>query len=259
VSQSDLEALPASETRPRFVAREVSPKLTGIVNIPVYVHAITGRHKGERKKVSRDRIRNLIAILNNAMAGRQSSLSAPTRFRFSVVRVDRRRKESWYKAFFNGPRDQKMKRRLHRGDAHALNLYLNGGGPNDESVLGWSRFPWQYASTPRLDSVSLNVASLPGGRARGYNLGDTLVHETGHWLGLFHTFEGGCDEPGDMVADTAAEGVPSFYCPTTRDSCPAPLRDPVRNFMDYSLDSCMNMFTPGQVDRMDSAFEKYRL
>ena len=260
VTQKDLEALLPKETRPGFVARNVEPSLPATVVIPVYAHVIKGSHRGERIKVGPRRIRNLITILNNGMGARQSSLSANARYRFTLVKTDWTRRDSWFHAFFNGPRDQKMKRKLHRGNARTLNLYINGGGPRNQPVLGWARFQWQYASAPLLDGVSIHHASLPGGRATGYNRGDTLIHEVGHWLGLFHTFEGGCDAPGDLIADTAAEEQPSFFCQTTRDTCPTePGLDPVRNFMDYSLDSCMNMFTPGQVLRMDAAFEKYRL
>lgn len=260
VSASDLAALPARKTRPAVVARDVTPRLPATVVIPVYAHLIKGKHKGERRKITGQQIKNMITILNNAMGARQSSASAYARYRFTLVKVDTTRRESWYHAFFNGPRDRKMKRKLHRGNARTLNLYLNGGGPRNNPVLGWSRFPWQYASAPYLDGVSVNVEAVPGGRASGYNLGDTLVHETGHWLGLFHTFEGGCEDPGDLVPDTAAEGEPSFYCQTTRDTCTtSPGLDPVHNFMDYSLDTCMYMFTAGQVRRMDVAFEKWRL
>ncbi len=150
-----------------------------------------------------------------------------------------------------------MKRKLHRGNARTLNLYLNGGGRKGNQVLGWSRFPWQYAGAPKLDGVSINVASVPGGAARGYNLGDTLIHETGHWLGLFHTFQGGCDDPGDYVSDTAPRPSRATSADHAR-HLPEPGLDPVHNFMDYSLDSCMNMFTAGQVRRMDSAFAKWR-
>lgn len=259
VSQSDLDALPRRQTKPGFVARNVEPRLPETVVIPVYAHVIKGKHKGERRGVSGRRIRNLVTILNKGMSGWQSSQSVVTRYRFSVKKVDRTRRDGWYHAFFNGPRDRKMKRKLHVGNARTLNLYLNGGGPKHSPVLGWARFPWQYAGAPRLDGVSVNVASLPGGRATGYNRGDTLIHETGHWLGLFHTFQGGCSEPGDQVADTAAEAEPSYYCQTTRDTCPLdPGPDPVRNFMDYSQDACMSMFTAGQVRRMDVAFEKWR-
>jgi len=86
-----------------------------------------------------------------------------------------------------------------------------------------------------------------------------VIHEVGHWMGLLHTFQGGCSSSGDLVADTPQEGEPSYECPTTRDTCLAdPGVDPVRNFMDYSYDTCMNMLTLGQTSRMDAAFEKYR-
>lgn len=259
VSQADLDALPARETRPGVVAREVEPQLPATVVIPVHVHVIKGRHKGERKPIGPRRAQNLITILNNGMAGKQSPLSAPTRYRFSLKKVDWTKRDGWYHAFFNGPRDRKMKHRLHRGNSRTLNLYINGGGPRDYPVLGYSRFPWQYAGAPYLDGVTINVDSLPGGRATNYNLGDTVIHETGHWLGLLHTFQGGCDGGGDLVTDTPAEAEPSFYCQTTRDTCPAPGLDPVHNFMDYSQDACMDMLTPGQVRRIDTAFEKWRM
>ena len=192
------------------------------------------------------------------MAGNQSEFSAAARYRFSLKKISYTKRDGWHHAFNNGPRDTRMKRALHRGNAGTLNLYINGGGTSDYPVLGWARFPWQYSSAPYRDGVSVTTAALRGGSATGYNLGDTVIHETGHWLGLFHTIQGGCESRGDLVSDTAEEDEPSYYCETTRDTCTAPGLDPVRNFMDYSLDSCMNMLTSGQVRRMDSAFEKWR-
>ncbi len=212
------------ETRKGVVAREVAPELPAVVRIPTYVHVIKGTHRGERVPAGPKRVRKAISILNNAMAGNQSNASAPARYRFILKEIDYTKRDGWHHAFFNGPRDQRMKRALHRGNERTLNLYINGGGPRNEPVLGWSRFPWQYRGTPRLDHVSVNFAALPGGKATGYNRGDTLVHETGHWLGLFHTFEGGCRGDGDVVADTPAEGEPSYYCETTRDTCKADTR-----------------------------------
>lgn len=258
VTRADLAALPARETSRKVVSREVATTLPSTVVIRTYVHVISGRHRGERPHLGRARVQRLLAILNGGMAGTQSSTSAPDRYRFTLKGIDYRRRDSWYHAYFFGPRDKKAKRALHKGGASTLNIYVNGGGPPGQPVLGWSRFPWQYAGAPRLDGVSVNVAGLPGGRARGYNLGDTLIHETGHWLGLLHTFQDGCGE-GDLVSDTAAEAEPSFYCETTRDTCTSdPGTDPVHNFMDYSLDACMNMFTAGQVRRMDAAWAKWR-
>lgn len=259
VTARDIAAVPKSETAKTYVAQEVAPRLGATVTVPVRTHVIKGKHRGERHPAGPKRVRHLVDLLNRGFAGDQSAASTRTRYRFVLKSIDYTRRDGWFHAFLNGPRDNRMKRALHRGDARTLNLYINGGGPRDFPVLGWSRFPWQYQNRPRLDGVTVNVAGLPGGRATGYNLGDTVIHETGHWMGLFHTFQGGCSAQNDLVTDTPAEGEPSYECDTTRDTCEtAPGLDPVNNFMDYSLDSCMFMFTPGQVRRMDSAYEKWR-
>jgi Pregnancy-associated plasma protein-A len=60
----------------------------------------------------------------------------------------------------------------------------------------------------------------------------TAVHEVGHWLGLRHTFEGGCSATGDRIDDTAPEAIPGTTCAAPRDSCPGDNRtDPIENYM----------------------------
>jgi hypothetical protein len=83
----------------------------------------------------------------------------------------------------------------------------------------------------------------------------------GHWLGLYHTFEGGCFGPGDYVPDTPYEAEPAFECKAdaTRDSCKTKAgRDPIHNFMDYTEDFCMNRFTSGQITRMSNTWQQLR-
>ncbi len=99
---------------------------------------------------------------------------------------------------------------------------------------------------------------MPGGNAAPYNRGDTGTHEVGHWLGLYHTFQGGCTKSNDLVADTPAERRPGYGCPAGRDSCRAAGVDPIYNFMDYSNDTCMDRFTSGQSDRISSQWATFR-
>lgn len=229
----------------------------GNITVPVYVHVITN---GTAGNVSDAAIANQINVLNTAYAGLDTGGGFNTSYRFQLVATDRTSNSSWYTAGPGTTAETQMKTALRRGTADDLNIYLNnmGGG-----LLGWATFPWDYAAKPSMDGVVVLSASIPGGTASPYNLGDTATHEIGHWLGLYHTFQGGCTTNNDYVSDTAAERSPNYGCPTgTRNTCSGnrfPGNDPVENFMDYTDDACMYRFTSGQNSRMDSAWNAYRL
>ena len=215
--------------------------------IDVYVHVINNGTSAAAGNVSDNDIAAQINVMNAAFAS--------TGWSFRFVSTDRTTNASWYTATPGSAAETAMKTALHRGSADDLNLYTNNMG---DDLLGWATFPSSYASKPALDGVVLLFSSLPGGSAAPYNLGDTGTHEVGHWMGLYHTFQGGCKGKGDYVDDTAAEASPAFDC-TPRDTCSSPGLDPIKNFMDYTDDACMNTFSAGQDARMDSAFSTYRL
>jgi len=120
----------------------------------------------------------------------------------------------------------------------------NPGANNDRVVVLWSSF-------------GLNAPIGPP-----YNKGRTTTHEVGHYLGLYHTFDGGCGtaacySTGDLICDTNRESGPNFSCGgNPSSSCSS--TDPDDNYMNYSDDLCMERFTEEQSRRMRCTMEFYR-
>ncbi|QRN98663.1 zinc metalloprotease [Archangium violaceum] len=242
----DLSAEEQSAVEMALAGRvKAQARANGSVNINVYWHVINNGTTSAGN-ISDAQIASQISVLNSAYAN--------TPFRFTLVSTDRTTNSQWYTCA-GGACEKKMKAALRKGGAGDLNIYSNNMG---QGLLGWATFPSSYASQPSMDGVVVLYSSLPGGSAAPYNEGDTLTHEAGHWLGLYHTFQGGCANPGDSVSDTAPEASAAFGCPSGRDTCSGGAVDPITNFMDYTDDSCMNTFSAGQNDRMDSLVITYR-
>lgn len=131
-----------------------------------------------------------------------------------------------------------MKQALRKGSYSDLNIYfptnLDSISPG---VLGIATFPDSFSEGSDgfyLDGIRVLSSSTPGGASAPFNLGQTATHEAGHWLGLYHTFQGGCSGAGDSISDTPAEATPASGCPTGRDTCTASGVDPIHNYMDYT-------------------------
>jgi len=138
---------------------------------------------------------------------------------------------------------------------------LNLGG----SLLGYAQFPHTIlggidcsSSPANTDGVVMLYATVGKGSVTGqsapYNQGRTSTHEIGHWLGLRHIWG---DSPNcsqdDYCADTPPATTSSSGCDLNKSSCGS--LDMVRNYMDYSYDACMNIFTNDQRRRMRTVLE----
>ena len=229
---------------------------SGAATIPVYFHVINKGAGIANGDIPNRMLRAQVDVLNAAFAGATGEGAANTPFRFALVGVTRTTNLAWFNAGPDTIAEREMKTALHTGGADTLNFYTNNAGGY---LLGWATFPFWYAGDPQMDGVVCLYSSLPGGTEVPYNEGDTGTHEVGHWLGLFHTFQGGCAAIyNDFVADTPSERLPAFGCPAGRDSCPKTGIDPIENFMDYTDDPCMYRFTDDQSERMEKLALQYR-
>lgn len=150
-------------------------------------------------------------------------------------------------------------------DAWPSDRYLNiwvvsfiaTGRISGGTTLGYAQFPW--AGLARTDGVMVRsdeVGNVGGNKNR------VLTHEVGHWLGLFHPFQGGCDG-GDEIEDTPPVNgtFVNANCPANGNSCTTDVPDLIdqwENYMDYSRGSCQSMFTIKQVERMHTVLNTQR-
>ncbi len=143
--------------------------------------------------------------------------------------------------------------------ANYMNMWSASFTGDMSGLLGYAQFPggaaetdgvvagYNYFGSSDFDDGSFTLSSP-------YDKGRTMTHEVGHYLGLFHTFQDtSCTEGaglGDLCADTPAISDANFGCPTGNDSCSGGELDMIENYMDYTNDSCMNIFTNDQKARV---------
>lgn len=239
----------------RFQTSRVPPtKEGGSATLDVHFHVIFANQTREGGYVSDEVIQKQIEVLNEDYGNSKTGLS------FNLANVTRVQSEDWFLRV--GPQSKEeaeMKEVFRNGNGSTLNVWTVGFMEGEgKGLLGYATFPSDYAGAPHMDGVVLLHSSMPDNGVAPYNKGRTLTHEAGHWLGLYHTFEGGCQGSGDSVDDTPPEKEAAYGCPRKRSTCPGGLLDATTNFMNYVDDACMAGFTEGQGTRIRAQIRTFR-
>jgi PKD repeat protein len=271
-----------------ITARSKSGKTKAeIIKVPIVVHIVhNGEPVGSGTNISQAQVQAQIEVLNEDFRRKvgtpgfnNNSVGADIEIEFCLSPVDvngatltepgihrvKGNQASWSRNQIDGT--------LKPSTIWNPNLFFNiwtvkFGGP-DSNLLGYAQFPdnsnlaglnsiggpgttdgvvVQYSSFGSVDKGSFPVMQAP------YNKGRTLTHEIGHFLGLRHIWgDGACGN--DFVDDTPTQQNESRGCAANKIGCDGNTPAMVQNYMDYSDDACMNIFTKGQKTRIRAVME----
>jgi hypothetical protein len=223
------------------IKAEYDPSGGVTYTIPVWVHVIMNK-RGTLGAVSATRITQQMAALN-----RDFATLTDVKVVFTLAGTTSSKNNSWYSD--SGTYYNTLARDVHNN----LNIYTNTASGN----LGYAYVPSGGGVVGnKWDRVVIYHSAFgdPAPYGFPYDEGKTTSHEVGHYLGLYHTFQGGCvaasgcANNGDLICDTQPEAAPHFSGCTDPATCGDP--DPIKNYMDYTDDFCMDTFSPNQANRM---------
>jgi hypothetical protein len=246
-------------------------RMGSVITIPVVVHVV---YRTATQNISQAQIQSQIDVLNkdyrklntdiSSVPTAWQGIAADAEIQFCLAQRDPNgapttginRVQTTVTSFgING--DPVKSSSTGGADAWPSSQYLNmwvcnlGGG-----LLGYAQFPGGAAATDGV-VIGYNFFGTTGAVSAPYNKGRTTTHEVGHWLGLYHIWgdDGGSCNGSDQVGDTPNQASETYGCyaaGTVRtDNCAATAPGYMwMNYMDYTDDACMYMFTEGQKTRM---------
>ncbi|MGS2740983.1 zinc metalloprotease [Sinomicrobium sp. M5D2P17] len=262
-----------------------------VYRIPVVVHVVhNGEPVGQGANISTAQIRSQIEVLNEDFRKKSGtrgynehpeggdariefvlSEKAPDGSVMEEPGIDRIHggRNEWPKGFVRNPIETSLKPHTIWPPDRYFNIWtVNFGGFVSRDLLGYAQFPDQsglegldpYGGPEDTDGIvigykyfgSSDKGNFPS-LVRPYDLGRTTTHEVGHWLGLRHIWGDGDCAVDDYCNDTPPAAAPNYGCPEEHISCGT--LDMVENFMDYTEDACMHIFTADQVNRMLTVLE----
>ncbi|KAI0517741.1 hypothetical protein F5B22DRAFT_645447 [Xylaria bambusicola] len=219
-----------------------------IPTVNVYFQVLASSEKPEDGWVADDLLQKQMDVLNDNFNKHG--------IKFQLAKTIRTINETWAR----GQDINFMASQLRMGSYSDLNIYLHLNLTGGAAGVCTIPVPVNGAGTYNFDGCQILTSSLPDDAPyTGLNDGKAGVHEVGHWFGLFHTFENGCNSPGDYVDDTPSEALPPGRGCEIRNSCPGqPGNDPIHNHMSYTGSDCHTEFTLGQQIRMHNQWAVYR-
>ncbi|MCH2161744.1 MAG: hypothetical protein MK085_07705 [Phycisphaerales bacterium] len=231
--------------------------------IPCVVHVIRNS-SGSQGDMSIEQVESGIRILNEdllAIAGTNGENGNDARIEFFLAEVDPSGNPTNGITFSNNDTWFNDSGSYWNSLAWDPNRYLNIYTNSASGALGYVPFLPQDGNVGANEDrvvVLWSTYGEDGPYGPPFDQGRTLTHEVGHYLGLFHVFDGcggSCSSSGDVVCDTNPQDSPTWGC-SSANSCGTP--DNIDNYMDYSDDLCMEKFTPEQNRRMRCTLEHYR-
>ncbi|GEC79629.1 M43 family zinc metalloprotease [Flavobacterium aquatile] len=258
----------------------------GIIYIPVVVHVIhNGDAYGVSENINDAQVQSQITVMTqdyrrmmNTPGFNSNAVGADTQIEFVLAKVDPNGnptnginrvnlcRDNYNAGSFSEIQvliDTEVKPQTIWDPTQYMNMWsVNWDG---SGLLGYAQFPSNGTTSANTDGVVAGHSYFgsrtlyPAGNYGDttYDEGRTMTHEVGHFLGLTHTFQGGCAAPGDNCADTPSVDAPNYGCPTGHDSCTLGSPDMIENYMDYTDDSCMNIFTINQKAIMTSVMNSF--
>ncbi len=235
----------------------ISHDLQNPIQIPVFYHIILDTDG--TGNISNNKLTSQITVLNQRYSN--------TYFSFYLLGITRTKNPNWRGLTrpYHGldSLEIEMKENLAIDPDHVLNIYITQLEDDNSTIQGWATLASDTQINSNHHGVVIRPEVFPNGSYTNFNLGITLVHEVGHYLGLKHTFyeDAVCkynNDPDDC-ADTPPHLVNKENAPESTDTCPNDEKtDPVHNYMNYTWDNWRNVFTSDQRYLMRSETAKHR-